>query len=80
MDLTSEQVHWIGGVAFVTVSLLMLVRASSLWRWQWIPWLLPALFVGYGQTLTYRISTARLRGSRSRTAPWAAEHCGVLPP
>lgn len=48
MDLTSEQVHWIGGAAFVVVSLLMLVRASGLWRWQWIPWLLPALFVGYG--------------------------------
>ncbi len=48
MDLTSEQVHWIGGVAFVTISLLMLARASGHWRWRWIPWLVPALFVGYG--------------------------------
>lgn len=33
-----------------------------------------------GQTLTHRISTALSPGSRSRTAPWAAERCGVLPP
>lgn len=48
MNLTSEQVHWLGGGAFVIVSLLGLARASGQIRQRWVLWLLPALFIGYG--------------------------------
>lgn len=47
MELTSEEVHWIGGVAFTAVALLLLHRAQML-QGGWVPWLLPLLLLGYG--------------------------------
>ena len=48
MDLTSEQVHWIGGLAFVLVIGALLAHQAGAWRARWIPWLLPVLLIGYG--------------------------------
>lgn len=48
MELTSEQVHWLGGVAFVVVVSLLLAYHAGVARWRGIPWLLPVLLVGYG--------------------------------
>lgn len=48
MELTSEQVHWLGGVAFVVVIGLLIAQHAGLARWRGIPWLLPVLLVGYG--------------------------------
>ncbi len=48
MELTSEQVHWIGGAAFVAVALLSLAQAVGLLTTRWISWLLPILLIGYG--------------------------------
>ena len=48
MNLTSEQVHWLGGVAFVVVIGLLIAHHAGLARWRGIPWLLPVLLVGYG--------------------------------
>lgn len=48
MELTSAQVHWIGGVAFVIVAGLLIGNQAQYLRARWIPWLLPVLLVGYG--------------------------------
>lgn len=48
MELTSEQVHWLGGAAFVIVIGLLLAHHAGALRHRWVPWLLPTLLVGYG--------------------------------
>lgn len=48
MALTSEQVHWLGGTAFIVVSLALILYETGLWRARALPWLLPLLLVGYG--------------------------------
>lgn len=48
MELTSEQVHWLGGVAFIVVIGLLIAHHAGAARARWIPWLLPVLLVGYG--------------------------------
>jgi len=48
MELTSEQVHWLGGGAFVAVATLSIGQGLGFWSTRWIPWLLPALMIGYG--------------------------------
>lgn len=47
MDLTSEQVHWIGGAAFVLVALALIAHESGAWQRPWLRWSLPVLLVGY---------------------------------
>lgn len=48
MNLSSEQVHWIGGVAFCAVALLLLIRQLQNSTGAWWDALLPLLFIGYG--------------------------------
>lgn len=48
MELTSEQVHWIGGVAFTAVALLLLLHRAQVLQGRLVPWLLPLLLLGYG--------------------------------
>lgn len=48
MNLSSEQVHWLGGLAFIVVSLLGLAQAGGQLPGRWVSWLIAALFVGYG--------------------------------
>lgn len=48
MGLTSEQVHWLGGTAFVVVALALILYEVGAWRARALPWLLPLLLVGYG--------------------------------
>lgn len=48
MGLTSEQVHWAGGMCFALVALALIVHAAAPTHLGWAPWLLPALLVGYG--------------------------------
>jgi hypothetical protein len=48
MNLTSEQVHWIGGFAFTIVALLLILYETRLVRAGWLPYLLPILLIGYG--------------------------------
>jgi hypothetical protein len=43
MGLTSEQVHWLGGAAFVIVTLLLMAHGTGWLKNRWVPWLLPAL-------------------------------------
>src|SRR5574343_521377 len=48
MNLSSEEVHWLGGAAFTVVALLLM--AKQLWGRRGGVWeaLLPLLFIGYG--------------------------------
>lgn len=48
MELTSEQVRWLGKAAFVVVTLLLLAPETGWLKNRWVFWLLPALLVGYG--------------------------------
>lgn len=48
MGLTSEQVHWLGGGAFVLVALALIARETGVVRGGGWRWLLPVLLVGYG--------------------------------
>lgn len=48
MNLTSEQVHWIGGAAFTIVALLLILYETRLVRASWLPYVLPLLLIGYG--------------------------------
>jgi len=48
MELSSEQVHWIGGLAFTAVAVLLLLRSIRRWNGRAWPYLLPALLIGYG--------------------------------
>lgn len=48
MDLTSEQVHWIGGVAFAFTALLLLLGHLDIIKSRGILYALPVLLVGYG--------------------------------
>ncbi len=48
MNLTSEQVHWIGGVAFTIVAVLLILHKTRVMRAGWLPYLLPILLIGYG--------------------------------
>jgi hypothetical protein len=48
MELSSEQVHWIGGFAFTAVAALLLLRSIRHWNGPAWGYLLPALFMGYG--------------------------------
>jgi hypothetical protein len=48
MNLSSEQVHWIGGAAFTTVAVLLFLFHGGVLRIPWVPYLLPLLLIGYG--------------------------------
>ncbi|CAM3796066.1 hypothetical protein [Roseateles saccharophilus] len=48
MDLSTEQVHWLGGAFFTATALLLLLRRTAVLHWRWLDFLLPLLFVGYG--------------------------------
>ncbi|WP_017655339.1 hypothetical protein [Fortiea contorta] len=48
MNLTSEQVHWIGGVAFTIVAVLLILYKTRVIRAGWLSYLLPLLLIGYG--------------------------------
>ena len=48
MDLTSEQVHRIGGAVIVVVVVLVLTHGTGVLRLRWIPYLVPLLLVAYG--------------------------------
>jgi hypothetical protein len=48
MELTSEQVHWIGGAAFSAIALLLLAREMLGLSAGWWAYLIPLLFIGYG--------------------------------
>jgi len=48
MDLSSVQVHWIGGVFFTAVPLLLLLQRLLRWPGQYWAYVLPLLFAGYG--------------------------------
>lgn len=60
MGLTSEHVHWMGGLAILVVAALSIAWNFGWIRGRWPRWLLPALLLGYAMQSFF---DAQLHGS-----------------
>jgi hypothetical protein len=48
MELSSEQVHWIGGMVLVVLAVSLLLYETHVFRRPWIRFFLPVVLIGWG--------------------------------